>query len=256
MYGVKAILLSQLIQVATEIFNLRYQSASVMFLDGSIVRGESTPYSDLDLVVVFDKLPNAYRESFYSHGYPVEAFIHDPETLNYFITESELAAGVCVMAQMVAEGIEIPASSALSQWLKQLAASVIGSRPPRLSEEDLRRMRYNITNLVDDIRHPRSKEELTAVGTLLYEALANCYFRTNDLWTAKGKSIPRKLKTANPALWRRFSDGFEELFAAGRTELAVALAEEILASVGGFLFDGHKLEAPAANRKPLERGRD
>jgi predicted nucleotidyltransferase len=67
-------------QVTQEIFDLRYRDASVIFLAGSIVRGESTPFSDLDLVVIFDKLPAAYRESFYFQGFPIEAFVHDPET--------------------------------------------------------------------------------------------------------------------------------------------------------------------------------
>jgi len=79
-------LLNQLTKIAKEIFESKYPEAKVIFLAGSIVRGEGTPYSDLDLVVIFDKLPAAYRESFYSQGLPVEAFVHDPETLNYFLS--------------------------------------------------------------------------------------------------------------------------------------------------------------------------
>jgi hypothetical protein len=44
---------------------------------------------------------------------------------------------------------------------------------------------------------------------------------------------------------------FEELFARGRAETLIALAEEILKPKGGFLFDGYKLEATAYCRKPL-----
>lgn len=226
-----------------------------MFLAGSLVRGEGTPYSDLDLVIVFDRLPKAYRESFHSHGYPVEAFVHDPETLNYFVTERERAAGVCVMAQMINEGVEVPEPSALSQSLKRLAASVINSGPPRLSDEDLRMVRYSITNLIDDIRRPRSKEELMATGAALYGSLANCYFRANGSWSAKDKSIPRKLEVADPGLHARFREAFDQLFVDGRPERVIDLAEGVLAPAGGFLFDGHRLEAPADHRKPLEVGR-
>lgn len=244
-------MLDEIIKTTNEIRAAKFPQARVIFLAGSIVRGEGTPDSDLDLVVVFERLRCAYRESFYFGGYPVEAFVHDPETLNYFITERELKNGVCVMAQMVSEGIEIPESSELSLALKSLAASVINSRPPKLSEESLRHMRYNITNLIDDIRHPRSKAETVAAGTVLYDALANCYLRTNYFWTAKAKSIPRKLKLANPEFCARFCDGFEKLFADGQAEKVIALAEEILAPVGGFLFDGHRLDAPPDPRKSL-----
>lgn len=119
------------------------------------------------------------------------------------------------------------------------------------SEEDIRKLRYNITNLVDDIRQPRSKAELVAAGAELYEALADCYFRTNNLWSAKGKSIPRILKQVDDHLCSRYCSSFEDLFVHGQPERVIALAEEILRPTGGFLFDGHKLNAPAAWRKQL-----
>jgi predicted nucleotidyltransferase len=244
-------LLDQLTQITNDILARRYPGARVIFLAGSIVRGEGTPYSDLDLVVIFDRLPAAYRESFYFEGFPVEAFVHDPETLNYFLRVSDYQSGIPALAQMVLEGLEIPERSELSQSLKRLAASVIESGPPALSDEDIRKMRYNLTNLVDDIRQVNSKDELVASGTALYESLADFYFRTNNLWSAKGKSIPRILKQRDTALCLRYCDAFEELFARGRAEKVVALAEELLKPKGGFLFDGHKLYATADFRKPL-----
>jgi hypothetical protein len=49
----------------------------------------------------------------------------------------------------------------------------------------------------------------------------------------------------------RYCNSFEELFARGRAEKVIALAEEVLKPKGGFLFDGHKLDATAECRKPL-----
>ena len=60
---------SSLVKVAKEILESKYSEARVLFLAGSIVRGEGTPHSDLDLVVIFDKLTNAYRESFHFQGF-------------------------------------------------------------------------------------------------------------------------------------------------------------------------------------------
>jgi hypothetical protein len=223
----------------------------VIFLAGSIVRGESTPFSDLDLVVIFDKLPVAYRESFHFHSFPIEAFVHDPETLNYFLYEIDRPSGIPSLAQMILEGIEIPKANGLSRSLKQLATSVIQLGPPELSEEDVCKLRYDITNLVDDIREPRSSPELVATGAELYEALANYYLRTNKHWSAKGKSIPRILVQADADLCLRYTAAFDELFAHGRPESVIALVEDILTPRGGFLFDEHRLDAPANYRKPL-----
>jgi hypothetical protein len=174
-----------------------------------------------------------------------------PETLNHFLFEIDRPSGIPSLAQMILEGIELPEPSELSQSLKQLAASVLELRPPELSEEHVCKLRYNVTSLVDDIRQPRSKDELVATGTELYETLADYYLRTNNLWSGKGKSIPRILKRVDADLCLRYCNSFEELFAGGNPERVIALAEEILKPNGGFLFDGHKLDAPADYRKPL-----
>jgi hypothetical protein len=158
----------------------------------------------------------------------IYALVHDPETLNYFLFEVDRPAGIPALAQMILEGVEVPKPSDLSRSLKQLATSVMQLGPLRLSEEDIRKLRYDITSLADDIRQPRSRNELVAAATELYEALANYYLRTNGRWSAKGKSIPRILRQADADLWLRFARCFDELFAHGRPETVVALVEEIL----------------------------
>jgi predicted nucleotidyltransferase len=243
-------LMEDLIRITRLIFDEKYPAANVILLAGSLLRGEGTPYSDLDLVVIFDQLPHAWRESFYFQGYPVEAFVHDSETLNYFLSES-VRSNSPAMARMVLEGVEVPGPSEISQALKRIAADLIASGPPELSEEDERKWRYTITNLIDDIRQPRSREELVATGAELYETLANYYFRANGLWPAINKSIPRTFSQADPDLYSRFREGFDQLFIGGRVDNVITLAEEILKRRGGFLFDGYRRDAPPDCRKSL-----
>jgi nucleotidyltransferase-like protein len=243
--------MKDLIKITKQILDDRYPDADVIFLSGSLLRGEGTPYSDLDLIVIFERLPHAWRESFNFQGYPVEAFVHDPETFNYFIFEFGIPSGQSAMAHMVAEGVEVPGPTEISQSLKRITADLIAAGPPELSDEDERKLRYTITNLIDDIRQPRSKEELVASGAELYGALANYYFRTNGLWSAVNKSIPRRFSKANPELYSLFREGFDQLFAGGKSDKVITLAEEILKPHGGFLFDGYKHEASTDCRKPL-----
>jgi predicted nucleotidyltransferase len=243
--------MKDLIEITKQILDDKYPDADVIFLAGSLLRGEGTPYSDLDLVVIFKRLTHSWRESFYFQGYPVEAFVHDPETFNYFISEFGRPSGRSAMAHMVVEGVEIPGPTEISRSIKRIASDLIAAGPPELSDEDERKLRYSITNLIDDIRQPRSKEELVASGTELYGALADYYFRANGLWSAVNKSIPRKLSRTDPELYAQFREGFEELFAVGRSDKVITLAEEILKRHGGLLFDGYKIEAAPNCRKPL-----
>ncbi len=245
-------MLEKAIAAAKKIFAERFADAKVAFLAGSIVRGEGTSTSDLDLIVVYEHLTPARRETFIYDGFPVECFIHDPETLNYFLTRDE-PAGYNPMIQMVIEGIEIPAPSLFSREIKALAAKYYDAGPPAPTEENINSWRYSITNLADDLREPCSKFELTATATELYRSLADFYLRTQGKWLATNKSIPRALAKADPEFGQRFSDLFEELFAHGKTAGVITLCEEILAPHGGFLLDGFISSAPPEARKPLER---
>jgi hypothetical protein len=224
----------------------------VIFLAGSVMRGEGTPASDLDIVVVYEQLAVAYRESFTHGGWPVETFVNDAETLNYFLQESDPKTGVPSMANMVHEGREIPEASEFSQGLKRLAAATLAAGPPVWDAEDLRRARYMLTDWVDDIRCPRDDAELLAVGARLYEGVADFYLRSRTLWSAKGKAIPRRLREVDTAFAARFCEAFETLFTTKRPERVVALVAEMLEPFGGFLFDGYKLDADGDKRKPLD----
>lgn len=234
----------RIIGVASAIRADRYNEAVATFAAGSIVRGEATPFSDLDLVVVYAELPAAYRESFRFAGYPVEAFVHDPSTLHYFFLEVDRQSGVPALPQMVVEGIEIPGPNEISRELKRRAAAVIDAGPPPLDGESERRMRYGVSDLLDDLRAPRSREELVGTGARMYEQLADYHLRRRGLWSAKGKAIPRVLRQADPVLCASYQDAFTSLF-SGDPGPVIRLAESLLNEAGGPLFDGYRSDAPS-----------
>jgi len=238
-----------IIRVANAIRSNRYPDAAALFAAGSIVRGEGTASSDLDLVVVFAALPSAFRESFRVEGYPVEAFVHDPETLEYFCLDVDRASGVPALPQMITEGIEIPEPSDVSRSLKARALAVIAMGPPPLDAESEQRRRYGLTDLVDDLRDVRSSEERMATGASLYEQLADYHLRRQGLWSASGKAIPRVLGRADPVLCERYCRSFGALFERGDVRPVIALAEELLQPAGGPLFEGYRSDAPATWRR-------
>lgn len=86
----------------------------------------------------------------------VEAFVHDPATLEYFFESVDRPSGVPSLMQMVIEGIGLPGSSTFSMKLKALAQHYMDMGPPPLTPEQIDRQRYAITDLLDDMRQPRS----------------------------------------------------------------------------------------------------
>lgn len=144
----------------------------------------------------------------------------------------------------VAEGIEVPSASGFTDSLKRLARSVLDEGPPKWSQRDCNNSRYLITDLVGDLQAPRSTYEMQATATPLYPVLANHYLRSRTRWSGKAKAIPRRLHTVDSGFAQRFLESFESLFTENCSEKVIKLAAEILETEGGFLFEGHKLEAP------------
>ena len=229
-------------EAASALLRERYAGARVIFLAGSVMRGDATETSDLDIVVVFDELSNAYRESFTFGDWPVEAFMNDAESLRYFY-ERERKRGIPSLMRMVIEGAEIPEASEFSAALKREASEAYETGPLPFDADELKLRRYRLTDWVDDIRFPRSGEELVASGAWLYQDAADFFFRARGLWSAHSKTVPRRMREVDAEFAAKFLAAFEALFAEKRVALAIALVEELLAPFGGMLFDGFRMDA-------------
>jgi hypothetical protein len=230
------------LEAARGVWAERYAGSRVLFLAGSVMRGEATQTSDLDVVVAFEKLEDAYREAFTFGDWPVEAFVHDGETLRHFY-EVERRRGLPSLMRMVIEGLEVPEACEFSAELKREAAEAYEAGPPPLDEDELRLRRYRLTDWIDDIRFPRSGEELVASGAWLYQDAADFYFRSRGLWSAHSKTIPRRMREVDAGFAEKFLAAFEALFTEKRGAHAVELVEELLAPFGGTLFDGFRMDA-------------
>ncbi|MBF2051979.1 MAG: nucleotidyltransferase domain-containing protein [Candidatus Sericytochromatia bacterium] len=221
-----------------------HPAAACVFVAGSRRRGEATPHSDLDLVVIYPHLPAAWRESLIFEGQPVEAFVHDPQTLRYFFEAVDRPGGVPSLIRMVAEGLPLPGPSPLSESLQQLACEILAAGPPLWTSAEREAARYAVSDSLDDLRSPRSRAEQLASASRLYGQLATYYLRSQGHWDAHGKGIPRQLQALNPKAAAAFEAAFEALFAQGELAPLLALCETWLAPDGGLLFDGFRREAP------------
>ena len=245
--------LEQAQTVARKVMEIKFPSAQAAFCAGSIVRGEATETSDIDLVVIFPKLKQAWRESFIVDGLPVEAFVHDPSTLYYFFEEIDAKSGAPSLPQMVVEGILVWGDESNVKQLRAVASGLLKKGPKRLSDDDICNRVYVITDLVDDFKSPRSRIEAIGIATRLYESLADFALRSQGKWSGAGKQIPRALARASANLHHKFTTAFEAFFRSGDASQIINLAEELVEPFGGFVFDGYKREAPEAWRVSEEQ---
>lgn len=224
----------------------RFAGAALAFVSGSIMRGAGTPASDIDLVVVFPRLERAWRESFVEDGFPVEAFVHDPQTLAYFF-HADAKGGRPIMAHAVATGTIIGVDPHLGRALQAEARAILARGPMPLAGPSYERMRYLVSDLADDLRGDRPAAEIRAIATHLYQQLADLMLLGRGAWTGNGKWAPRLLAQLDVGLAEAFDRAFEQAF-AGNSAPLLTLTDAELARHGGHYFAGYRQDAPLEAR--------
>ncbi|SPM44703.1 Uncharacterised protein [Orientia tsutsugamushi] len=226
----------------------RYVQAKAIFWAGSVSEGRGTSASDLDFVIVFEEVAHAYREAFIYDGWPIDAFIHDLDTLRYFFEESRTGNGISSLCYMILNGREITNPGVFSENVKTLAQEVLNAGPAIWDQEQINKERFLITDVLDDIKYPAGRDEQIASAACLLEALGQFYFRSQNKWCASGKSIIRYLKSHNPDLALEFTQALESLFQAGHPAALELLVKKILDPYGGLFWNGFRSDAPKESR--------
>lgn len=229
-------MLSTALTAAEKIRDQFFPATSTCMLAGSVVRGDATAYSDLDLVVVFERVENAQRRSFTFEGWPVEAFVHDPQTLDYFFREVDRPSGVRSLPNMASDSIEIPRGTKCGRLLKDLADRILKEGLIQWGRQDRENSRHVISNMIEDIREPGNTAELRIVVLTLYSAIADHFLRSQNQWSAKGKSIPRRRMSVDPEFYKHFAEAFEAAFTSDDTRPSFGFANTSWNRMEAFYF--------------------
>ena len=213
----------------------RYRGAAAGFWAGSLSRGLGTPTSDLDLVVVYARLDQAWRESYPGPGgRQVEAFIHDLDSLSMFFGKDR-AQGVPVLIEMVADGVSLMTTE-IGADAQTMARRAMKAGPEPLSTEALEKGRYTLTDLLDDLTDRKGDPVMArALGAELFHRGHQLRDRAAGRWTSRGKRAVEELRAS--AFGRRYLDAFDALFETGDVVGVLSVMEEVLAPIGGRLYD-------------------
>ncbi|MFI5843192.1 nucleotidyltransferase domain-containing protein [Catenuloplanes sp. NPDC051500] len=215
---------------ARDLVTDRFPDATWALLTGSVLGPYRTPGSDLDIVVLRET-GAAYRESLYFRGWPVELFVHTPSRLAGFLA-SERARRKPSTHRMIAHGVPLLGDPG---DLPARCARALADGPPQLTGAELDRLRYGLTDLLDDHRHATDQGERAVIAATLWTGAADLALSAAGRWVSHGKWLLRDLRDLDADLAARWL--------AARDDPS-PVAEEILARVGGPLFDGYRAEAP------------
>ncbi|MGR3764337.1 nucleotidyltransferase domain-containing protein [Rossellomorea sp. NS-SX7] len=216
-----------------------FSGSATVLLGGSVVRGEATDTSDLDIVVIDEKVKTAYRESLIAYDWPIEVFVHNEETLiEYF--KSDCERGRPSLPRMVAEGIIIKDHGSGSEF-KETAETFLKEGPPDWNSSTIRMKRYFLTDLLDDFVGSKKRGETIFIAGSLAEALHEFVLRTNRRWVGSSKWIVRALSEYDRVFTERFVNSFEYFYKTGDKQRVISLVDSVLKPHGGRLFDGFSI---------------
>ncbi|MEZ4770301.1 MAG: nucleotidyltransferase domain-containing protein [Caldilineales bacterium] len=226
---------------AATLVHRRFPDCLAAFMAGSVVRGEATATSDLDIMVITPDGQPSGRESLLVDDWPVELFVHTLAVHRYF-SQHDAARRMPSTPRMVCEGVVIVDRDGLAGQLKEEACALLASGPAPLSADELAAARYFVSDLMDDLIDARPDEAPFIAGELAHNA-ATLILDLNRQWRGRGKWLLRALRQFNPAQANRLAAA---LHAAntGDTAALLAFANDALALAGGRLWAGYHASAP------------
>lgn len=198
------------IEAAHLFINKYFPNCQGAVLAGSVVRGEGTDTSDLDIVVFDKSLNSSYRESFNEFGWPIEVFIHNLTSYKHFF-ELDYKAAKPSMQRMVWEGI-ILKDKGIIQSIKLEAKEILDKGPDRWTEEIITTKRYFITDVLDDFIGCKNRAEEIFIANTLAELIHEFVLRTNGQWIGSSKWIIRALKNYDEKFTEEFVDAFDTYY--------------------------------------------
>lgn len=231
------------VESARLVVKAHYPECDAALLAGSVVRGQATEMSDLDLVVVTARAGAPFRESVVAHGWPVEAFVHTRASLTRFFA-SDAQSRIPSLPFMCAEGVVVHDRRELAAEIKAEARAVLEQGPKPLTAQEVEAARYALTDRLDDFLGEPDRGEGIIVAAELAMQATEFVLAYHRQWSGRGKWLVRALRRYDPESAAWMTQALEIYCRDGAKEELTAFVKAAMAPVGGRLFAGYRREAP------------
>jgi hypothetical protein len=223
------------VELCESFIDQEFPAAEIAVIGGSTARGDRTPSSDVDLLIIGDDLfadeatSVAATYSFGGEVFEVFAYTHDgfSEWARRGIDQYRP-----VIVHMLVEGREVRGGEALTAlrggWGETLAEG------PIVGEHEMAMRRYEITDLLDDLRDAVDDLERNVLAWSLFEKVAELMLLAERRWIGTGKYLPRRLRELSPGRVERLTSPLLQ----GDLAAFAACVDRELSSAGGRVHAG------------------
>ncbi|MFD9705100.1 nucleotidyltransferase domain-containing protein [Lentzea sp. NPDC059081] len=227
------------VQAARDVLDERYPLARAAFLGGSVAAGTYTANSDLDMVVIVNDLPGAFRETLEHRGWPVELFCHTVESFYDFVARDTKDRRPPLL-HMCAEGFLMLDADGTGARMRAEARALLDAGPPLATVTELEDRRYGTTDLLEDLLGARDDDERLFVAARLLTCAGELALVVQNRWLGHGKWLLRRLRDAKED---ELVDSYRALVRGEGAERFIAVVEHVLASAGGRMEVGYRRNA-------------
>jgi len=227
------------IEAAKHFIHKYFPNCQGAILAGSVVRGEATETSDLDIVIFEKGLSSSYRESLKELGWDIEVFVHNLSSYKHFF-ESDCKRARPSLPRMVSEGFIIKDEGIIEE-IKKEANDLLDEGPERWTVETIKIKRYFITDVLNDLIGSTNRAEDLFIANTIAELVSEFVLRTNGKWIGSSKWIIRSLRQYNEEFANILVEAFDSFYTKGEKNRIIKLVDEVLNPFGGQLFEGFTL---------------
>ncbi len=225
------------IQAAKQFVSDHFPNCNVAILTGSATRGEETPYSDLDILVISDDEPSAYVEAFHEYGWMIEILMHNRSSYRHFF-DMDRKRGRPSLPHMFATGIVLVDDGTAAD-IQLEAKQLLEAGPPDLSPQDIQFFRFMITNHLLDLQGTLEPMDTILAVNELATSLHELVLRSNGHWIGKGKRIIRALQSYDRSFAAQFAEVFQLFYTNHDVKPIISFTDTVLEHYGGRLFEGY-----------------
>ncbi len=227
------------IEAAQQFITQYFPHCDGALLAGSVVRGEATETSDLDIVVFDNNRMTSYRESIVAFGWAIEVFVHNLTSYKQYFHEDYKRARPS-MPRMVSEGIVLKDNGILD-GIKNEAKLLLDKGPEEWTEQTIKIKQYFISDALDDFIGCSNKAEELFIANALAELVSEFVLRTNRQWIGHSKWVVRALLQHDEAFTLHFIQAFDIFYKTGNKKHIIQLVNNVLEPFGGKYFDGFSI---------------
>jgi hypothetical protein len=227
--------------LSREILDARFPDAVGGLIAGSTARGDDTPSSDLDLIVLLSGRPAPMRSTERAQGRLVEFFVHTEESFVAFI-DRERRLRRSPLLHMCAHGLIVRDDDGRLARLQDIAHDRSATGPSELTDDELEDRRYRLTALLDDLADETNPVDRAALAAAVFTDVADLALVSRGHWSGTGRWLTRRLREIDPDLSENLVTGLQAAV-QGDVSALKNCGDAELKRIGGPLDSGYERHA-------------